>query len=123
MKLDNFTHTNNTVLLLESIGEREEEALICRTDLTGCCSNLSLGHWFYPNRSEVPASDSGNSIYRDRGDAGQVFLRRHNVLSPLGTYCCEVPTTGSGGSNGVICVFLSKLILSSAQWLKSIVLI
>ena len=99
--------TNNTVLMLDSIGDEDEEALICRTDLNRCCKGpQAVGEWFYPNGTRVPKDNGGYSFYRNRGAEGQVYLRRrHNVLSPLGTYCCEVPT-----SNGdeTLCVILSK---------------
>ena len=109
MELASTVYTEeNTVLLLDSIGE-DEEALFCRTDLTGCCTNPNLGQWLFPNGTQMHNPNSGDSIYRSRKDTGLALNRRHNVLSPLGTYCCELPTASSGGSDVTFCVSLSKL--------------
>ena len=102
--------TNNTVLLLDSIGEEDEKALICRTDKEGCCDS-GVGDWFFPDLSMVLRNLENGSFYRNRSLKGQVFLqRRYNASSPLGTYCCKAPTKSSGSSDDVFCVFLSKLL-------------
>ena len=102
--------TNNTVLLLDSIGEEDEKALICRTDKEGCCDS-GVGDWFFPDLSMVLRNLENGSFYCNRSLKGQVFLRRrYNASSPLGTYCCKAPTKSSGSSDDVFCVFLSKLL-------------
>ena len=101
--------TNNTVLLLDSIGEGDEKALICRTDRIGCCG---VGEWFFPNKSMVRIPGHNDNLYRNRSREGQVILRRqNNASSPLGTYCCKAPTMSSGSDDdtSTICVSLSKL--------------
>ena len=80
----NFTSINNTVLMLDSIGEGDEEALICRTDLRD-----DIGEWLDPDGNMVPENMMGHGLYQDRNTEGEVFLRRRqNVTPPLGTYCC-----------------------------------
>ena len=112
VELNGMVYTNNnTMLLLDSIGEGDDNALFCRTDLRPCCYGSSgIGEWFYPNGSMVPIRKVGHSFYRNRRDEGRVFLRRRrNALSPLGTYCCKVPTGSSAGKKiETFCVFLSK---------------
>ena len=114
MELDGTVYTtDNTVLLLEDIGEGEEEALICRTDRVGCCQNPGIGNWLNPNTQNVGHASTGDDIYRSRGTGnGAVFLRRrNNAVSPLGTYCCRVPTAASPITPVEFCVFLSKSII------------
>ena len=111
MELSGINYTaNNTVLLLDSIGEEEEEALICRTDLTPCCRSPGRGNWFFPSGISV-SGNRDNNISRTRSATSEVLLhRRNNALSPLGRYCCEVPTASSSGSDVTFCVLLSKFL-------------
>ena len=106
----NYT-TNNSVVLLDSIGDRDN-ALECITDLSGCCkgSGNAAGEWHYPNGTQVFDGSEQYGFYRNRERGGQVFLRkRSNITSPTGTYCCEVPTTASGSNDAeTFCAFLSK---------------
>ena len=98
--------TNNSVVPLVDI-EDTENALTCVSDLAGCCLNPNIGEWHYPNQTLVPTNNAIFGFYRNRGMAGQVFLRRRpSVLSPGGTYCCEVPTTSGGTDVETFCVFL-----------------
>ena len=104
----NYT-TNNTVLLLDSIGEEDEKALICRTDLRFCCNDTMFGKWLYPDKTFVPKRMTNMSFYCDQHDAGRIFLRRrYNAMSPLGTYCCMAPNINNSDSDETLCVFLSK---------------
>ena len=54
---------NNTVVVLEDIGENTE-ALLCVTNYPTCYSS---GEFYYPDGSRVPASSSGQDFYRNRG--------------------------------------------------------
>ena len=84
---------------------------MCRTDLTTCCTTSSgvsgQGHWIYPNGTEVRNRPSGDDIFRTRGD---MVVRLHrmddNVTTPIGQYCCELPTVAN--SDARICITLSK---------------
>ena len=56
------TYQNNSVLVLEDIGEGDD-ALLCLTDQTACCSKTFTdalgsvkGNWFFPNGARVPSS-------------------------------------------------------------------
>ena len=100
--------TNNTEDLITDIGEDVPGGLpflTCHTDLTECCRNSDTGgrgEWYYPDGRMVPSQATGESFYRVRNAPQVVRLaRRHDIyrystytLSPTGTYCCVIPTTG-----------------------------
>ncbi len=108
----NFT-TNNTEILITTVGENAKGGLpplTCHTDLKECCrgsdnnSMGSLGQWTYSDGSVVmnnisidPMAAEGQQVYIDRDAAQSINLNRregNNSLSPTGSYCCTVPTTG-----------------------------
>ncbi len=83
-------------------------SLTCHTDLTVCCRSAvennnmgGLGQWTYPDGSLVQQNDSsttaGQQFYILRKAPQVVRLARregNNPLTPTGSYCCTVPTTG-----------------------------
>ena len=61
--LRNTTYENNSFVNLEDIG-KDDDALLCTTDLTACCRppytgemGPDLGNWFFPNETRVPNED------------------------------------------------------------------
>ncbi len=103
--------TDNTDILINSIGEDATgglPSLTCHTDLTTCCrsgadnnGNGRLGQWTYPNGSVIlrngDSAAAGEQFYIYRNDARLIRLARrqgNNPLTPTGSYCCTVPTTG-----------------------------
>ena len=100
--------TNNTEVLITDIGEDDPgglPSLTCHTDLTQCCRDSDTGgqggrgEWYYPDGGMVPNSAAGEGFYRIRNAPQVVRLARRIVstipaLSPTGTYCCVIPTTG-----------------------------
>ena len=104
--------TNNSVVLLDDIGDTSG-ALHCITDLDGCCVDPDQGEWYYPNGTEVSTGygfHTTRSIRTmEQGGGGRVSLRRKaEVVSPTGTYCCQVLTATNGSNNDTFCVFLSE---------------
>ena len=100
---------NNSNILIGEIGEGDDGALVCITDLIRCCRNDdtpgeggALGEWFYPNGSAVPISDSGYDFYRSRGTGIVRLHRRNNIISITGQFCCVVPDTTFTNSNTCI---------------------
>ena len=83
-------------------------SLTCHTDLHTCCrsngdnnGNGALGQWTYPNGSVLlnngASMTAGQQFYMVRNDPQLIRLARrrvNNPLSPTGSYCCTVPTTG-----------------------------
>ena len=100
--------TNNTEVPITDIGEDAPDdfpTLTCHTDLTECCRNNDtggqggVGEWYYPNGSVVPNQTAGEGFYRVRNAPQVVRLARRMAgvtpaLSPIGSYCCVIPTTG-----------------------------
>ena len=94
--LRNTTYQNNSVVILEDIGE-DDDALLCMTNLTACCRNpytgvngSAIGNWFFPNGTKVPSA-GGNQwdIHRTRG---QMVVRMHRGRGGVeGIYRCEIP--------------------------------
>ena len=91
-------YLNNSAIALTAIGA-DNNALICLTNFTTCCSNSetggtdSLGDWRLPDGSLVPGGASGStaSIIRTRGPSAVLLHRRNNVMVPSGLFSCEVP--------------------------------
>ncbi|XP_064386598.1 sushi, von Willebrand factor type A, EGF and pentraxin domain-containing protein 1-like isoform X2 [Halichondria panicea] len=113
--------TNNTEILITDIGEDAGglPSLICHTDFTACCrsyaennGNGGLGQWTYPNGSVIlnnPGSTAvGELFYIVRNAPQLIRLARRqssNPLSPTGSYCCTIPTTGGE------MIFCAKLVV------------
>ena len=82
-------------------------ALLCETNLAGCCTNPNVaGEWFFPNNSMVGINSDGGGMYRNRGDSFVRLNRRPGITGPVGMYCCQVPTTSD--TNARICITLSE---------------
>ena len=101
--------TDNTEILINTIGEDSVlPSLTCHTDLTTCCrsnadnnGNGALGQWTYPDGSVVlqegGSAAAGQQFYIDRNGPQVIVLNRreaNNPVTPTGSYCCTVPTTG-----------------------------
>ena len=78
------------------------------SDLVACCTPSEtimakgIGNWRYPNGTHVPGGSGSNSASRPfvslRNVQSIKLVRRESVnpppLSPTGSYCCTIPTTG-----------------------------
>ncbi len=124
LSLGSITITiNNTEILITDIGQDASgglPSLTCHTDLTACCRNGAdnngngrLGQWTYPDRNVILnyyESYFGGNFYTRRNAAQLVRLNRKeatNPLSPTGSYCCTIPTTGG---DMTLCANLGKYI-------------
>ena len=95
--LGGTTYLNNTVVMVEAIGKKEN-GLACVTTKAVCCKADRLGNFYFPDGSRLLSSRKAGDIYRDRVDTGIIRLNRRNgATSPLGTYRCEIPDV-----NGVL---------------------
>ena len=91
-QLGGTTYPNNTVVLLEDIGEGDN-ALQCVSNNTRCCgaSSTFRGEFYYPNGAMVPIQNVGHSIYRNRGASFIRLNQRGNAVNPpLGRYRCDI---------------------------------
>ena len=82
-------------MTLEDIGEKDDAALICRTNLTPCCRfpytgkiGLVLGNWFFPDGRRIGSDDNPGVFYRTRGQM-MVNLNRKRGGED-GIYRCEI---------------------------------
>ena len=94
------TFKNNSIVMLEDIGEGDD-ALLCVTDQTACCRKpytdalgFPMVNWFFPNKTRVPISIFNTSkeqwdIYSTRGWMVVGLHRREGGED--GVYRCEIP--------------------------------
>ena len=97
--LNGTVYQNNSVVTLEDIGENDD-ALLCRTDLPNCCRphhtgevGSVIGHWFFPNGTQVPSSGKQWDFHRTRGWSVVRLNRRRGGED--GIYRCEIPDTAN----------------------------
>ena len=99
--LRNTPYQNNSLVILEDIGEGDN-ALLCITELTACCQppytdeiGAVMGNWYFPNGTRVPSkvvngtSEVQWDFYRTRGRS--VVLMHRKGGGENGTYRCEIP--------------------------------
>ena len=89
--LRNTTYQNNSIVMLEDIGEGEN-ALLCKTNQTACCRppySGAVGNWFFPNGTRVPSSGAQWGFHRTRGKMVVLLHRRRGGVE--GIYRCEIP--------------------------------
>ena len=109
--LKGTTYQNNSIVILENIGEGNDDALLCVTNYTACCKSQGLGNWFFPNETRVP-SDGRNKwdFYRNRG---QMVVRLHRKRGGVeGIYRCEI--LGAMNVNQII--YIGVYSVSSGEW-------
>ena len=88
--LNGTTYQNNSIVILEDIGEGDD-ALLCLTNYTACCKDPALGNWFFPNGSRVLSGGMNLDIFRGRG---QMEVHMHRTRGGVeGIYRCEIPDT------------------------------
>ena len=80
-------------MTLEDIGEGDDDALLCLTNLPACCrpNNMGnvLGNWYFPNETRVPSSGGEWDFYRTRD---YMLVRMHRRRGGVeGIYRCEIP--------------------------------
>ena len=89
-------YQNNSLVTLEDIGE-SDDALLCITNNTACCSRTEspggdiLGDWHYPNDTGVANNGEMWDFYRDRGLSVVRMNRRRG--GEEGIYRCMIPVT------------------------------
>ena len=84
---------NNSEIFINAIGEGDDKALLCFTDLHQCCDDTSghAGEWYFPNKSAVDNESSNSDIYRSRGPSVVHLHRRNSTMMPTGMFRCEIP--------------------------------
>lgn len=90
------TYLNNSVVTINDIGEGDNDALLCVTELEDCCMDPRHGDFYYPNGTRVPfAMPDGQmrkGLLRNRGNQVIRLIRKGGmVTSPTGQYRCVIP--------------------------------
>ena len=92
--LRNTTYQNNSIVIVENIGEGDD-ALLCITNYTACCRPPytgemvhTLGNWYFPNGTRVPGGKQWD-FYRTRGQMVVHMCRRRGGVE--GIYRCVIP--------------------------------
>ena len=96
--LNGTTYQNNSIVILEDIGEGDD-ALDCITNQTACCrppytdeiGQKALGNWYFPNGTRVPSSGHQWDFHRTRGHMMVRMQRRRGGAE--GIYRCAIPDT------------------------------
>ena len=114
--LRNTTYQNNSIVILEDIGEGDD-ALLCRTNQTACCrppytggNGSSLGNWFLPNGTRAPSAGGQWDIYRTRGQMVVRMYRRRGGVE--GIYHCEIPDA----MNVTQTIYIGVYSASTGEW-------
>ena len=81
--LNGTKYQNNSIVTLEDIGEGDEDALLCRTNL----NESGIGNWFFPDGNRVPSNST--TVYRTRGVMVVLLNRKKGGVD--GIYRCEMP--------------------------------
>ena len=122
--LTGTTYQNNSIVMLEDIGEGDY-ALTCVTDQTACCRKpytnalgSAMGNWFFPNGTRVPSSIVNTSkeqwdIYSARGWMVVGLHRREGGED--GVYCCVIPDA----MNVIQTIYIGVYTASTGEWYTS----
>ena len=122
--LRNTTYQNNSIVILEDIGEGDD-ALLCITNLTACYQpNVNdtgkvvpaSGNWYFPNGTRVPSNKvnctSGEEweFYSNRGQMVVRMYRRRGGVE--GIYCCVIPVA----MNVIQTIYIGVYSASTGEW-------
>ena len=114
--LRNTTYQNNSIVILEEVGEGDD-ALVCITNLTTCCQSSgtgemgnAIGNWYFPNGSRVPGSGSESGFFRSRHQMAAHLQRKRGGAE--GIYHCEIPDT----MNVTQTIYIGVYSASTGEW-------
>ena len=86
---------NNGFVSVQRVGETNEDALLCSTDGSSCCSDqVPEQRWLFPNGTRVPLGETGWTYWTTYGD-GVIRLHHRFVSSHedevFGLFRCQLP--------------------------------
>ena len=115
LSLRGTNYQNNSLVTLGSIGEGDD-ALLCLTDNTACCSRAQvpggsiLGDWYYPNDTGIPNIGEMRDFYRNRGASVVRMHRRRDGVT--GIYRCTIPNATGVDQT----MFIGAYTASTGEW-------
>ena len=88
------TLANHSYVDLSLVGDdvSGSDNVQCVTDLGTCCSSgqgSQRGDWYFPNGNRLPFYDD---IFEQRRNRKVQLHRMSSATSPVGIYCCDIPT-------------------------------
>ena len=106
--LRNITYQNNSIVMIEDIGEHDD-ALLCMTKTN---SSMAFGNWFFPNGTTIPSDTENNQsdIYRSRGEMVVRMHRRRG--GEEGIYYCVIPDS----MNVYQTIYIGVYSASTGEW-------
>ena len=126
--LRNTTYQNNSIVILEDIGEGDD-ALLCITNLTACYQpNVNdteevvpvSGNWYFPNGTQVPSNSvncTSGEEWEFYSNGGQMVVRMHRRRGGVeGIYRCEIPDA----MNVTQTIYIGVYSASTGEWSCSV---
>ena len=117
ISLRGTTYQNNSNVTLEDIGDNNDTALVCVTNLTTCCrppytgeNGSVLGNWFFPNGTQVPSGGDQGDFHKTRGQMEIALQRRRG--GEEGIYHCEIPDS----MNIVQTIYIGVYSANTGEW-------
>ena len=126
MVLNGTVYHNNSIVMLENIGE-DDDALLCITNQTACCKppytgdtgdmGDALGNWYFPNGTTVLSAtviDTSSEMLDFYKSGGQRVVRMNRRRGRVdGIYCCVVPDAENVSST-ILCIGVYSA--STGKW-------
>ena len=102
--LDGNLYGNNSVVSLLKIHE-EEDALICLTGRSECCTGRETGNWYFPSSLKVGTRSENSNIYVNKG--ANIVLLNRRIVAPLpnGVFHCKIPSANGTSQNIYIGIY------------------
>ena len=115
--LNGTTYQNNSIVILEDIGEGDN-ALLCITNLTACCrppytrgTPKAIGNWYFPNGTRLHSANGEEwDLYRTRGKMVIRMNRRRDGVE--GIYHCEI----RDAMNVTQTIYIGVYSASTGEW-------
>ena len=96
--------------------DNSDGALLCITDLIGCCASPAHGDWYFPNEGRVGENGHGFVVNRGASDqqnstSGSVRLfRRFSYAPERGRFRCELPSAADPNTDLTLYVNISEFV-------------
>ena len=91
------TLADHSYVNLSTVGSDidNSDSVVCRTDLSTCCSNsqgIHRGNWFFPDGTPLQFIGPSVPIALGRGAQIAIIRRTNDATGPTGIYRCRIAT-------------------------------